>query len=157
MARPPLAALLLLASIPAFAQPAARAPEGSNWQHVMALPIGSYIHVNARTRHMPCTLTAIDAETLTCDRDTGVGSKVVVFQRPEITAIKIAHRGRSALAGAGIGAGAGALTGGIVSIHNNYFAVRGAFALIGGFAGLFAGAPTGYLTDFTASTIYRVK
>jgi hypothetical protein len=104
---------------------------------------------------MPCTLKAIDADSLTCIRDTGVSSKDVIFQRPEITAIKLAHRGRSALAGAGIGAGIGALVGGIEGIHNNYFAVHGAFALIGVFAGLFAGAPTGYLTDFTASTIYR--
>ena len=112
-------------------------------------------HVNARTRHMPCTLKAIDADTLTCDRDTGLNTKVVVFQRSEITAVKIARRGRSALIGAGIGAGAGALGGGIYGINNHYFAVRGAFAMIYGFAGLFAGAPTGYLTDFTASTIYR--
>ena len=151
----------LMLSHLAIAQKAALSPPaGSNWQHVQALPMGTYIHVSylqgkARTRRLPCTLKAIDADTLTCIRDTGVGSKEVVFQRPEITAIKLAHRGRSALAGAGIGAGAGALVGGIEGIHNNYFAVRGAFALIGVFAGLFAGAPTGYFTDFTAATIYR--
>ncbi len=106
---------------------------------------------------MPCTLTAVDAETLKCTRDTGVGTKDVTFQRAEITKVQIARRGRSALAGAGIGAGTGALVGGIASINNNYFAVRGALAMIGGFAGLFSGAPTGYLTDFTASTVYRAK
>ena len=150
-----LLATLTLSSF-AIAQKTPPSPAaGSNWQHVQALPLGTYIRVNTRTRHMPCTLKAIDADTLTCIRDTGVGSKEVVFQRPEITAIKLAHRGRSALAGAGIGAGTGALVGGIEALHNNYFAVRGAFALIGVFAGLFAGAPTGYLTDFTAATIYR--
>jgi hypothetical protein len=122
---------------------------------VLALPIGTSIHVNARTRHMPCILRAADAETLTCERDTGVGTRTVVFQRTEITAIKLARRGRSGLVGAGIGAGAGALGGGIYGLNNHYFAVRSAFALIYGFAGLFAGAPTGYLTDFTASTVYR--
>jgi hypothetical protein len=148
-----VAALAVSAAVPANAH--AAEPAGSNWQHVEALPINTYIHINARTRRMPCTLKAIDADTLTCDRDTGVGTKQVVFQRTEITAIKIAHRGRSALIGAGIGGGAGALGGGIYSINNHYFAVRGAFAMIYGFAGLFAGAPLGYLTDFTASTIYR--
>ena len=150
-----LLATLFLPSCVIAQKPAPTPPVGSNWQHVQALPLGTYIHVNTRTRRLPCTLKAIDADTLTCIRDTGVGSKEVVFQRPEITAIKLAHRGRSALAGAGIGAGAGALVGGIEALHNNYFAVRGAFALIGAFAGLFAGAPTGYLTDFTAATIYR--
>lgn len=147
-----VAALAVSAAIP---NAHAAAPAGSDWQHVEALPINTYIHVNARTRHMPCTLKAIDADTLTCDRDTGVGTKQVVFQRTEITAIKIAHRGRSALVGASIGAGAGALGGGIYGINNHYFAVRGVFAMIYGFAGLFAGAPLGYLTDFSASTIYR--
>jgi len=150
-----LLATLTLSSFAIAQKPAPPPPAGSNWQHVQALPLGTYVHVNTRTRHMPCTLKAIDADTLTCVRDTGVGHKDVVFQRPEITAVKLAHRGRSALAGAGIGAGTGALVGGIEGLHNNYFAVRGAFALIGVFAGLFAGAPTGYLTDFTASTIYR--
>jgi hypothetical protein len=155
--------LLLILPLLAFAFPASAQqttqqtapPEGSNWQRVVALPINSYIHVSARTRHMPCTLKAIDADTLSCERDTGVGVKQVVFQRSEITAVKIARRGRSALIGAAIGGGAGALGGGIYGINNHYFAVRGAFAMIYGFAGLFAGAPTGYLTDFTASTIYR--
>jgi hypothetical protein len=154
-----LLATLTLSSFAIAQKPAPPPPAGSNWQHVQALPMGTYVHVSylqgkVRTRRLPCTLKAIDADTLTCIRETGVGRKDVVFQRPEITAIKLAHRGRSALAGAGIGAGAGALVGGIEGLHNHYFAVRGAFALIGAFAGLFAGAPTGYLTDFTASTIY---
>jgi hypothetical protein len=156
-----VAALAVSAAVPSNAQDgvtvAQTAPAGSNWQHVMVLPTGTYVHVDARTRHMPCTLKTIDAETLTCERDTGVGRKEVVFQRTEITAIKLARRGRSALIGASIGAGAGALGGGIYGLHNNYFAVRGAFAMIYAFAGAFAGAPTGYLTDFTASTVYRAR
>ena len=156
-----VAALAVSAAVQATAQDsvvvAQAAPAGSNWQHVMALPIGTYLHVNARTRHMPCTLKAIDAETLTCERDTGVGRREVVFQRPEITAIKLARRGRSAVVGGSIGAGAGALGGGIVGLRSNYFAVRGAFAMIYAFAGAFAGTPTGYLTDFTASTVYRAR
>ena len=142
---------------PAPAKPPAQtaAPAGSNWQRVLALPLGTYLHVGARTRHLPCTLKAVDPDTLTCERDTGVGTREVTFQRTEIKTIKLARRGRSALVGASIGGGAGALGGGIYGLHNNYFAFRGAFALIYTFAGAFAGAPTGYLTDFTASTIYR--
>jgi hypothetical protein len=97
----------------------------------------------------------MDAETLTCDRDTGVGTKELTFQRPDIKTIKLARRGRSAVLGASIGAGTGAIAGGIESINNHYFAVHGAFAMIYAFAGAFAGAPIGYLTDFSASTIYR--
>ena len=144
------------APTPAPAQtPTPAPPAGSNWQRVLALPLGTYIHVNASSRHIPCTLKAVDLDTLICERDTGVGTREVIFQRPEIKTVKLARRGRSAVIGAGIGAGAGALGGGVYGLHNNYFAFRGAFALIYTFAGAFAGAPTGYLTDFTASTIYR--
>jgi hypothetical protein len=151
---------LLASALPCTAQetaPPPPPPVGSNWQHVQALPIGAYIHVTARTRHMPCYLKAIDADTLTCLRDTGTARKDVLFQRPEIETIKLARRGRSAVFGALIGMGAGAGLAQIAGRNSNYFAVHGAFALIGGFAGLFAGAPTGYLTDFSASTIYRAR
>jgi hypothetical protein len=153
----PLLAFAIPAPSQQTAQQTAQPPAGSNWQHVQALPIGTSIHVNAQKRHAVCTLKAIDADTLTCDRDTGVGTKELVFQRPEIKTIKLTRRGRSALLGGAIGAGAGALAGGIVGIHSNYFVVHSAFAMIYGFVGAFAGAPTGYLTDFTASTVYRAN
>jgi hypothetical protein len=143
-----LAATLAAAiALPAPAQ--AAPPAGSDWQHVMALPINTYIHVDARTRHSVCTLKAVADDSLACEHDTGVGTKELTFQRDEIKAIKIARRGRSALIGAGIGAGA------IYARGNHYFAVPSAFAMIYGFVGLFAGAPTGYLKDFSASTVYR--
>jgi hypothetical protein len=130
-------------------------PAGSNWQNVIALPIGTAIHVQARTHPTLCTLKSVDADTLICIRDTGVGAKDLTFQRSDIKTIQIARRGRSGLLGGSIGAGAGALAGGIVGLHSHYFAVRGAWAMIFAFSGAFAGAPAGYLTDFTASTIYR--
>jgi hypothetical protein len=138
-------------------QPAAQTapPAGSNWQHVMALPINTDIHIAARTRHALCTLKRVDADSLTCERDTGVGSKELTFQREEIKTIKLTHRARSAVIGASIGVGAGATGGAIYARDNHYFAVRGAFAMIYAFAGAFGGAPTGYLTDFTRSTVYR--
>jgi hypothetical protein len=151
-----LALPLLAFTITAPAQ-TPQSPAGSNWQHVQALPIGTSIHVNAQKRHALCTLKAIDADTLTCDRDTGVGSKELIFQRAEIKNIKLARRGRSAVLGATIGAGTGAIAGGIQGIHSTYFAVRGGWAMIYAFVGAFAGAPAGYLTDFTASTIYRAN
>lgn len=136
------------------AQPA-HAPEGSDWRHVEALPIGSYIHVYGNTKKSLCTLTAVDDNSLQCSRDTGVGTKPVAFQRSEIREIKLAHRGRSGLIGAGSLAGAGALAGLYQDSSSQYFAVKGAWSMIYGFTGLFAGAPIGYLSDFSASTIYR--
>jgi hypothetical protein len=149
------AALAAAIALPATAQPAP--PAGSNWQHVMALPINTDIHVAARTRHSLCTLKSVADDSLTCERDTGVGAKLLTFQRDEIKTIKLARRVRSGLIGAGIGAGAGATGGAIYARGNHYFAVPGAFAMIYAFAGAFAGAPTGYLTDFTRSTVYRAK
>jgi hypothetical protein len=152
-----LLALFLLASAIAAPAQTPMPPAGSNWQHVQALPLGTSIHVDAKKSHALCDLKTIDADTLTCERDTGVGTKEIIFQRPEIKNIKLARRGRSAVLGGLIGAGTGGLIGGLAGIHSNYFAVHGAWALIGAFAGGFAGAPTGYLTDFSASTIYRAN
>ncbi|MGD0798564.1 MAG: hypothetical protein ABR910_12655 [Acidobacteriaceae bacterium] len=132
-------------------------PAGSNWQHVQALPINTDIHVQARTRRSLCTLKAVDADTLTCERNTGVGVKQLTFWRSEIRTIKLARRGRSGVFGGLIGAGAGALAGGIGGLHSHYFAVPGAWATIFAFAGAFAGAPTGYLTDFTTCTVYTAR
>jgi hypothetical protein len=97
----------------------------------------------------------VAADSLTCEQDTGVGTKDLIFQRDEIKTIQLARRGRSAVLGGSIGAGVGAIAGGVQGLHSHYFAVRGAFAMIYSFVGAFAGVPTGYLTDFSASTVYR--
>ncbi len=120
-----------------------------------ALPVGTQVHISAATRHALCELTAVDEERIACSQDTGVGTRALTFARSEVRLIKLARRGRSAVLGASIGAGAGALAGGIEGARSNYFAFKGAYALIYAFAGGFAGAPAGYLTDFSASTIYR--
>ena len=143
---------LLNASAQAAAAPP---PAGSNWQNVQALPAGTSVEVQASKRHLACTLTAVDADTLACDRNYRFTIQKVVFQRAEIRTVKLTRRGRSAIFGAVIGAGAGAVAGGIQGAHSNYFAVHSAFATIYAFAGAFAGAPIGYLTDFSASTVYR--
>lgn len=147
--------LLIVVNATALAQQPAVPPAGSNWAHVQALPPNTYLHVNARTRHAVCYLTSVDAESLSCSKDTGVGHSQLSFQRAEIRTIKLARRGRSAVLGGAIVGGAGALAGGIQGSRSNYFAVKGAWAMIYGFSGMFAGAPIGYLTDFSASTIYR--
>ena len=151
-------AIALAAPLCAAQQPA-QPPAGSTWQHVQALPIGTSIQVSiqakASTRHMVCILTAVDADSLACDRNFRFNVQKVLFQRTEIRTIKLTRRGRSAVFGAAIGAGAGAVAGGIQGARSNYFAVHGAFAMIYAFAGAFAGAPIGYLTDFSASTVYR--
>lgn len=131
------------------------APAGSEWGHVLALPVGTSVHIQGHTSHALCALTAVDAESISCARDTGVGHKALTFQRTDVKTIKLARRGRSAVLGGAALAGAGALAGGIQGARSNYFAFKGAFALVYGFAGAFAGAPIGYITDFSASTIYR--
>lgn len=135
--------------------PPPTAPAGSEWGHVQALPVGTSIHIQGHTSHALCALTAVDADSISCARDTGVGSKALTFQRTDVRTIKLARRGHSAVLGAAMLGGAGALAGGIQATQSNYYAVKGAFAMIYGFAGAFAGAPIGYITDFSASTIYR--
>lgn len=152
---PRLIPFLLAATLAASAQQPAPPPEGSNWARVQALPAQTYLHVNARKGHAICYLTAVEPDSLSCSKDTGVGHKEISFQRSDITSIKLAHRGRSAVLGATILGGAGALAGAVQGTRSNYFAVKGAWAMIFAFSGAFAGAPIGYLTDFSASTIYR--
>ena len=55
------------------------------------------------------------------------------------------------------GSTVGAVGGGLAERNNHYFAVPAAFPMIWGFTGLFAGVPTGYLSDFAATTVYRAK
>ncbi len=124
---------------------------------MQALPVGTSVHIQGRAGHALCAVTAVDAETISCSRDTGVGHKALSFQRSEVQTIKLGRRGRSALLGGAIAGGAGVLAGGIQGARSNYFAVKGAFAMIYGFAGAFVGAPAGYLTDFAGSTIYRAQ
>jgi len=151
-----LPALALLVVAPTHAQ---RAPEGSNWQRIEALPVGTSVHVltrsSGKTHKTLCSVKSVDADTLTCILDTGVGPKELVLQRSEIGTIKLARRGHSGLLGGLIAGGAGAAAGGIVATRNHYYAFGGAWAEIFGITGLCIGAPAGYLSDFTASTIYR--
>ena len=154
-------ALLLPALSAPTQQPAqqpAQPPAGSNWQHVQALPIGASIYVKAKHSHSKCILKSVDADTLTCTR-----GKEIVFQRSDIVNIKIPRHGRSTLAGlaigAGVGAALGAATGGDPCKTTQGFcadvASRGETAAFSGFLFAAIGAPIGYFTDFTRSTVYK--
>jgi len=143
----------LFALLSAAQQPVqSTVPAGSNWQHVQALPIGTSIRVNAGKRHQACVLRQIDAETLTCTQ-----GRNPVYRREEVTSIKITRRGRSMLVAAGIGAGVGAALGGSAAAGCNSWCIvsPGESAAVGGILFGLIGAPIGYLTDFTRSTIYR--
>jgi hypothetical protein len=149
--------ILLVPAIGATAQqPAAAAPpEGSNWQHVQALPAGQSINVKARASSANCKLKSVDADTLTCTQN-----KDLIFQRADILTIKIPHRGRSALIGAAIGGGVGAGIGFAAGTNNNggWFGpnfLRGAVTGIGAVFGGIVGGGTGAVTDFGRSTVYK--
>jgi len=137
-------------------QPTPTAPsEGSNWQHVQALPTGASIKVKARTGQEVCKLKSADADTLTCTH-----GKDFTFQRSDIVSIKIPHRGRSALIGAAIGGGVGTgigfaagTTGKDTFFGRNF--LRGAMTAIGAVFGGVVGGATGALTDFSHSTVYK--
>jgi hypothetical protein len=130
-------------------------PQGSNWQHVQALPAGASIQIKARTTSLSCKLVTVAEDSLTCNHS----KKDVTLQRAEIKTITIPRRGRSALIGTGIGGGAGALIGfgvgtsGPSWFGNNAFRgpVTAVFAALGGVVG----AGVGAATDFAYSTVYR--
>jgi hypothetical protein len=149
---------ILLNSLPLSAQQAVSPPANSNWQRVQALPIGTSLHLNAGKRHQSCKISTVDADTLTC-----TSGKNPVYSRTEITSIKLTRRGRSTLAGLGIGAGVGFVVGAATAgprCTQQQFCIldfgRGTVGSIGAIMLGFVGAPIGYFTDFTRSTIYKM-
>jgi hypothetical protein len=130
--------------------------EGSNWQHVQALPPGANIHVKSRHGSTTCKVKSTDAESLICTR-----GKDISFSRSEIKSISIPRRGRSALIGLAIGGGGGAIAGYAVGgsgcksgqsfcldiVDGKTLAPIGA-AVLGGI-----GAAIGAGTNFASSTI----
>lgn len=135
----------------------------SDWQLVQALPAGTSIHVNAGRRHQSCRVQKVDAESLTCAEG---GSPV--YSRAEITSIKLTHRGRSTLVAALAGGGIGAAVAAGLLAHDPHCqpsqfgclnGLVGTGPVVGAFSavGAVVGAPIGYLTDFTGSTVYKAS
>jgi hypothetical protein len=163
MTRNLILSLVLVPALGALAQqPTPSAPpEGSNWQHVQALPAGASINVKTRTRSASCKLKNVDPDTLTCTQ-----KKDIVFQRADILTIKIPRRGRSALIaggiGAGVGAGVGAATGCSSTQQSSAWGcfltpTRSQGAAIGAVLFGAIGGTIGAATDFSRSTVYKAQ
>ena len=147
--------ILCAATLSAPAQnPSSADKEASNWQRVQALAPGTGVLLKTTRRQLKCKIQAVDAESITC----APGGNAM-FQRTEVTSVKISHRGRSAAIAAGIGAGAVSILGAAGTDRCTSFCVgpsRGEIALAGALGGAIIGAPIGYFADFGKSTIYRV-
>ena len=147
--------LLVLAAFAAlsthvFAQPPAQ-PEGSNWQHVQALPPGTSIHVKAQHGSASCALKSVDADSLSC-----TSAKDLSFQRTEIKSITIPRRGASAAVMAGIGAGVGAgIAKAGASATNAYGGGKNSVWAAGAGAGAAVFGLIGYATHPIHSTVYK--
>jgi hypothetical protein len=145
-------------STASFTQQPATPPEGSNWQHVQALPAGASIHVRAQHSSANCRFKSADADSLTC-----TGAKDVTFQRAEIKSITIPRRGRSAAVMAGVGAGVGLATVKIVSstvfggIYNKDGGAKGAVWAGGAGAGALIFGGIGAATHPIHSTVYKAQ
>lgn len=127
--------------------------EGSNWQSVQALPAGTAVEIATATRHIGCKVQSVDADSLTC----ATGGKPV-FQRTEVSSVKISHRARATLVGAAIGAGAGAIigaaqpgckSGSCIGVSKGQ--ITGASIAVGAVIG----APIGWAVNFGKSTVYK--
>ena len=128
--------------------------EGSAWQRVQALPPGTEVLLRTTNRQLRCKIHAADAESITC-----VPGGKQMFQRTEVTSVKISHRARSAAIAAGIGAGAASILGAVGTDRCTSFCLgpsRGEIALAGALGGAIIGAPIGYFANFGKSTIYKV-
>jgi len=153
-----LLAMLTGAALSAPAQQAAQKdvppPAGSNWGRVQALPMSTSIYVNAHSRTTRCTLTSVDADTLTCTR-----GKAITFQRSDIASVKLPRHTRSTLIAAGIGAGVGALV--VKAVAATIFGeatngkAKGSVYAGGAGLGAVVFGSIGYLTDDARSTVYK--
>jgi hypothetical protein len=147
-----IAVLLTLSTIHATAQQSAQSPPtppaDSNWQHVQALPPGTEVYLNAESRHIVCKIKSATTDSLTCTER----AKDIVFERSEISSIKITHAGRSALIGLGVGVGAGAAIGEAGCRGGGWGGLCG--SVFGSALGL-AGLVIGITTDFSRSTVYK--
>ena len=136
----------------------AEKPKGhSSWEAVIALPAGTRVDVKTRAQHVHCDFTSADDKALTCTR--GKSGAPVVLDRSGIRSVKIGHRVRSAVIGAGVGGGALAITGfaattggGDPFFGSNF--LRGQVTGLSALAGAVIGGSIGALTDFSKSTVY---
>ncbi|HEY0784421.1 MAG TPA: hypothetical protein VGD62_01035 [Acidobacteriaceae bacterium] len=130
---------------------------GSNWQHVQALPPGTGIEVKDSSSQVRCKLTLVTEDQLTCMH----GSKPAVFARTEVRWVRVPHRERSALIGAGAGGGVLAISFFAATTNNNKDALfgsnflRGEATGVGALAGGLIGGAIGAATDFSRSTVYK--
>jgi len=119
---------------------------------------GIAIDIKSTTQRLHCKLADVTDDTLTCTHGPAMTSEV--FRRTSIAWIKIGHRGRSALIGAGIGGATFGTIGFAVTTNNkdNFFGpnfLRGPVTGVGALAGGVIGAGIGALTDFSKTTIYK--
>lgn len=121
---------------------------GHGWDRVQALAPGTHIRVHTRSHdRVDCHVHSVSADTLSCGLS-------VVLQRSEIKSIKTAHRVRSTV----IGVVAGYFATGLIALlgadHCNSVGCAAAVAVVA--LAVFVGTPiVAFLTDFTASTIYK--
>lgn len=147
---------LLVSNIPGVAQQALPdAPSVTGWHGVELLMPGKTVVVASKTGHATCIVDRADSQSLAC-------APATTYARPDVRSVRIHHRWRSALVGAGIGAGVGAVIGaatGDPACRPNTFCL--AFVNKGELAGIFGialgvvGLPVGYFTDFTRTTVYK--
>lgn len=126
-------------------------PQGSNWQHVQALPAGTSIYVSANKHTTRCSLTSVDVDSLTCTH-----GKPVTFKRTEITSIKLPRHTLSTLIMAGIGAGVSVgVVKGVSQATGWGGTAKGSVYAGGAGLGAIVFGSIGYLTDFARSAVYK--
>lgn len=153
--------LVLCPGIAVGQQALPSAPGVSSWRPVQDLPVGVSLHLKTTSQGLTCRVKSVDASSITC-----ANAGTSPFQISEIKSIKQVHRGRSALVASLIGIGVGTIIGAATaescsaqerSIFPRCFnpVSRADTALVGAVIFGVIGAPVGYFTDFTRSTVYK--
>jgi hypothetical protein len=138
----------------------AQEPNVHSWQAVMSLPAGTRVDVKVRSQQIHCVFTSADDKALTCTH--GKNGAPVVLDRNDVRSVKVGHRLRSTLIGAGVGggslgiAGFASTTGGGDSLFGPNF-LRGEITGLSALAGGLIGGGIGAITDFSKSTVYSAR
>ena len=138
--------IMLLLATAAVAQstvvnPASAPPQATgSWDPVTRLAPNTHLKISASKNGGSCILQSVDATGLICIH----GSSTRSVQRADITSIKFARRGRSALIGLGLGAAVGAGAGAGIGAGINS-ADKGSFVHVSGGKSVAVGAGVGVI------------
>ena len=144
--------LLLAAAASGWAKTPKAKPDLTSWSAVRYLEPGSKIQVQTATKRTRCSLTGVDAESVTC-----IHRGTVTFRRGEVLSVRVTRSAKSVLFGAAIWGGVGAAAAVVSAGSQNEFAPPSQQVNLGYAAAIGGGAlaAVSVVVETRPRTVYR--